>query len=432
MMKQLVARLLAVGAYEGETATRASKRRIIVAAVTLATLLTVPTVADDFSAGLFWVAITNVVLLAAGVAFLVGLKLKPRIFTVAVNVLFALVLTLSLVETTLLGGLLPSGLAVVFGLIVAQAALVVFGLRAALVWFALFSASVVFAVVAPNVVEPLYVVDDASVDAGANLIATGIVTIAVLLYFVRQRDHFQRQSDELLHNILPDSVAERLKSSPEMIADEYEEVSVLFADVVDFTPMSSAMPPERLVGLLNQVFSTFDRLVDEMGLEKIKTVGDEYMVASGVPLPRPDHAVAISEFALRVQEHLDNSKFDGHRIQMRIGINSGPVVAGIIGTHKFAYDLWGDVVNTASRMESEGVAGSIQISEATHELVKDTFVCESRGVIPVKGKGNIETYLLLGRFQPPNDLIPNEEDGRVRGEGQAGRPPAASSPTPAV
>jgi guanylate cyclase len=161
-----------------------------------------------------------------------------------------------------------------------------------------------------------------------------------MAYFVRQRDRFQQESDDLLHNILPDEIATRLKTDQSMIADDFDAATVLFADVVGFTPMSARMSPPELVGLLNDVFSTFDDFVQDLGLEKIKTVGDEYMVAGGVPRPRPDHAHAIADLALRVQDHCAQHQFDGHDLQLRIGINSGPVVAGIVGTHKFAYDLW--------------------------------------------------------------------------------------------
>jgi guanylate cyclase len=157
------------------------------------------------------------------------------------------------------------------------------------------------------------------------------------------------------------------------------------------------MVPAALVGLLNDVFTSFDELVAELGLEKIKTVGDEYMVAAGVPRPRADHAHAIAELALRIRDHVATTEVAGRRLSLRIGVNSGPVTAGIIGTHKFAYDLWGDTVNTASRMESEGVPGSIQIGPATYELIKDAYVCEARGRISVKGKLAMETYLLISR-----------------------------------
>ena len=158
--------------------------------------------------------------------------------------------------------------------------------------------------------------------------------------------------------------------------------------------MSALMSPAELVGQLNTVFTTFDGFVEQLGLEKIKTVGDASMVAAGVPQNRPDHAHAVAELALRIRDHTANNQIDGRNISLRIGINSGPVVARIVGTHKFAYDLWGDAVNTASRMESEGVAGSIQVTPATYELIRDKFVCEPRGVIAVKGKGRMQTYIL--------------------------------------
>jgi class 3 adenylate cyclase len=176
---------------------------------------------------------------------------------------------------------------------------------------------------------------------------------------------------------------------------------VLFADVVGFTPMSTGMSPAELVGLLNEVFTRFDGFVADLGLEKIKTVGDEYMAAAGVPLPRPDHAQAIAELALRMRNHLEANPIQGRQLSLRIGINSGPVTAGIIGTHKFSYDLWGDTVNTASRMESEGVPGSIQVSPATYELIKNAYACEPRGYIPVKGKSSMMTYLLISRRDGP-------------------------------
>jgi guanylate cyclase len=253
--------------------------------------------------------------------------------------------------------------------------------------------------VIPEFVDPVYEFSDPNAEAGPNLIALGVVIMAVTLYFVRQRDFFQKQSDDLLHNILPDSIATRLKSDTSMIADDFAEASVLFADVVGFTPMSAGMSPPQLVGLLNSVFSKFDEFVEAAGLEKIKTVGDEYMVAAGVPVPRDDHAVALAELALRIRDHVATNEFEGHKLSLRIGINSGPVVAGIIGTHKFSYDMWGDTVNTASRMESEGLPDEIQVSPATYELIRRDFGCVPRGTISVKGKGEMETYILTGTLQ---------------------------------
>jgi class 3 adenylate cyclase/CHASE3 domain sensor protein len=210
----------------------------------------------------------------------------------------------------------------------------------------------------------------------------------------------QEKSENLLLNILPKDIAELLKKKPEdSIAEQYSEASILFADVVDFTPMSSQMKPIELVELLNRVFSQFDGLVEKYDLEKIKTIGDCYMVASGVPRPRQDHAQAITCLALDMQEIVRQSDYFGRKLTFRIGINSGPVVAGVIGRKKFIYDLWGDAVNTASRMESNGTGGLVQITQETYNLIYDDFLCEARGVIKVKGKGELPVWFVRGRKQ---------------------------------
>ncbi len=206
------------------------------------------------------------------------------------------------------------------------------------------------------------------------------------------------KSERLLLNILPESISERLKAKQESIADGFEEATVLFADVVGFTPLSEKLLPEELVEFLNRVFSKFDELVGAHGLEKIKTIGDAYMVAGGLPEPRDDHAQAMAELALEMAEAVDEFEcVDGQPLQMRIGSNTGPVVAGVIGIKKFIYDLWGDTVNTASRMESHGMGGEIQVTRATYEKLKDEYILEPRGAIDVKGKGRLETWLLKGK-----------------------------------
>jgi adenylate cyclase len=234
-------------------------------------------------------------------------------------------------------------------------------------------------------------------NAAFNVIATGVVTMALMIYFIRQRDRFQRRSDDLLHAILPDQIAAQLKDEPGTIADDVPSASVLFADVVDFTAMSVTMSPAELVEMLDELFTVFDGFVAELGLEKIKTIGDAYMVASGVPVPRDDHADAIADLALRIRDHVATTTFGGRKLHMRVGIASGPVTAGIIGTDKFAYDLWGDTVNMASRMESSGLPGEIQLAPSTYELLRDRYGCERRGPVQVKGKAEMMTYLLLGR-----------------------------------
>ncbi len=202
----------------------------------------------------------------------------------------------------------------------------------------------------------------------------------------------QEKSERLLLNILPEEIARILKDEDKIIADHLNGASILFADVVNFTPMSANMSPIELVEILNGVFTHFDVLVEKYGLEKIKTIGDCYMVAAGVPRPRDDHAQAITSLALDMRDSVAKKEFNGKKLTFRIGINSGPVVAGIIGRKKFIYDLWGDAVNTASRMESHGEEGIIQISEATYKLIKDSFTCEPKGSIDVKGKGKLKVW----------------------------------------
>jgi guanylate cyclase len=396
-LKRVVDALMSIGEYPGEPATQRSRRWIMVAAIWLANLLSIPNVTGEFAAGYYWSAWGNVAILAATAGLFVGLWWKPLWFPLLVNLFFAVVFVVGLIQATVFGGLYESALIVIFGLVIAFGALIALGVRTASWWFGGFIASVAFALLVPNWIDPLYVRRNPAVDAAFNLIATGIVIFAVMVYFVRQRDRFQKESDDLLHNILPEQIADRLKANNTMIADSFESASVLFADVVDFTPMSAEMTPPELVGLLNTLFTTFDGFLEELGLEKIKTVGDAYMVASGVPETRGDHATAIADLALQIRDHLSAHEVEGHRITMRIGINSGPVVAGIIGSHKFSYDLWGDAVNTASRMESGGVPGSIQLSAATYDLIREEFICEPRGIVSIKGKGEMNTYILISR-----------------------------------
>jgi adenylate cyclase len=355
-MRRFVDAWLSIGVYPEESETQRAGRRIILATIWVASLLTVVPILIEFVYSIFWAALSDTGVIVVTALMLVSLHLKPHRFALIINLLLGTVFVVELIKTALFGGLLESGLVVIFNLLVVLAALLALGVRAASWWFAAFVGSVVFAALIHNRINPLYEPQPSSV-AAFNLIATGVLTFVVTVYFVRQRDLFQRQSDDLLHNILPDEIAARLKANASMVADSFEAVSVLFADVVDFTPMSAGMSAADLVILLNRIFTIFDAIVKELGLEKIKTIGDEYMVASGVPVPRRDHAEAVAELALRLRDHVATKEFEGRRIRLRIGINSGPVVAGIIGTHKFAYDLWGDVVNTASRMQPEGTAG---------------------------------------------------------------------------
>jgi adenylate cyclase len=216
--------------------------------------------------------------------------------------------------------------------------------------------------------------------------------------YIRDLELEREKSDRLLLNILPGPIAARLKETEGTLADHFTDVTVLFADIVDFTRLSAGMHPTKVVNLLNEIFSEFDRLAEERGLEKIKTIGDAYLVVGGIPQPRADHAEAIGELALDMKDAINFfAEQLGIPFNMRIGINSGSVVAGVIGSKKFIYDLWGDTVNVASRMESHGLPGCIQVTQDTYNLLRDTFLFEERGIVDIKGRGQMQTYLLVGR-----------------------------------
>jgi class 3 adenylate cyclase len=207
------------------------------------------------------------------------------------------------------------------------------------------------------------------------------------------------KSEHLLLNILPSAIADRLRQGEKVIADGFEEVTVLFADIVNFTELSASVPPVQLVCLLNEIFSKFDGLAEKYGLEKIKTIGDAYMVVGGLPVFDPDHAEAIADMALDMQDVISN--FDsglGQPFKIRIGINTGAVVAGVIGIKKFIYDLWGDAVNVASRMESHGLSDHIQVSQSTYTILENKYKFTDRGKIMIKGKGEMQTYFLINKI----------------------------------
>ncbi len=237
-----------------------------------------------------------------------------------------------------------------------------------------------------------------------NIMGTTCILYAVMRYFQSQKEYTlqalaleQDRSEKLLLNVLPKSIAMRLKDNNVSIADSHDSVSILFADIVGFTKLTESMKPEKLVNLLSQLFSRFDLLVEQFDLEKIKTIGDGYMVVGGAPVQIDDHAELITKLALNMQDALTIfNKEQNHSLQMRIGISSGPVVAGVIGTSKFAYDLWGDPVNMASRMEQTALPNSIQVSEATYKLLNKNNAFVIRNKVRVKGKGDLNTYILQG------------------------------------
>jgi adenylate cyclase len=305
----------------------------------------------------------------------------------------------------LVGGFLPSGGVGLWGLLAPLGALVFLEVRQAIAWFVAYVAVFLLTGVAGEVLLsnadlPVWFI---STMLALNIVGTASIAFTILASFAHQRNVAltalraeQEKSEALLLNILPSAIAERLKAAAQPIADHFAAASIVFADVVDFTPLAQHLPPTEMVSMLDHLFSRFDALVERHGLEKIKTIGDCYMAAAGVPNADPAHARKAARLALDMRDELVASTQPGSReLELRIGINSGPVVAGVIGTKRFLYDLWGDAVNTASRMESHGTPGAIQITGATYDLLKDEFVCKRRGTIDVKGKGEMETWYLV-------------------------------------
>jgi adenylate cyclase len=328
-------------------------------------------------------------------------RFHPFLVTQLLDILFSPTAGMMLV-----GGFLPSGAVGLWGILAPLGALVFLEARQAVRWFVAYVLVFLLLGLAGEVLFP-----DADLPVGftstmlaLNVIGAGAVAFTLLAVFADQRNAAltalraeQEKSEALLVNILPGSIAARLKAADQTIADHFDATSILFADVVDFTPLSQRLSPAETVDILDRLFSHFDSLVERHGLEKIKTVGDCYMAAAGVPDPHQDHARRAALLALDMREAVATSTVAGREgLELRIGINSGPVVAGVIGRKRFLYDLWSDAVNTASRMESHGTPGEIQITRETYELLKDEFVCRPRGTISVKGKGEMETWYLDG------------------------------------
>jgi adenylate cyclase len=309
-----------------------------------------------------------------------------------------LILLLPFLLMVALGGFFNGSAVVLWALICPMGAMLFDEPRHAPRWFLAFTVLVALS----GFLQP-YVRADNNLSPGLvnvffviNLIGVGSLVFMMVFYFVGQKNMFQQKSESLLLNILPKEIAAILKNESRTIADHYDDASVLFADMVGFTPLSAQLPPVEMVELLNEVFSFFDSLLDKYNVEKIRTIGDSYMVASGVPRGRPDHAQALACMALEMRDHITVHTFgNGQRVNFRIGINSGSMIAGVIGKRKFVYDVWGDAVNVASRMESHGLGGAVQITKATYELIKDEFVCEPRGRVNVKGKGEMEVWLVV-------------------------------------
>lgn len=400
VIRRLVERLAFLGVAAGDSdEVRVQKVTLTLAAVTV-TVLAVIWVATYLALGLpisAAIPFTYQVVAIASLAVFARTK-DYRLFRFSQIVIIFL---LPFLLQWSLGGYAASSAVSLWALVGALGSLFFYSAREAIPWFGLFLALTV----ASGIAEPALAEHAAAIPTPIrdtffvlNILGVSVTAYVLLQYAVRTRDAAMASSERLLLNVLPRPIAERLKREAGIIADGHPEVTVVFADIVEFTAFTERTAPERVIGVLDEIFSAFDALAERFGLEKIKTVGDAYMVVAGLPHPRPDHAAAAAEMALAMQDELGRLRAAlDVDLTIRVGMQSGPVIAGVIGRRKFTYDLWGDTVNTASRMESSGVPGRIQVTENVYERLRSTYEFEARGEIEVKGKGRLRTYLLSSR-----------------------------------
>src|SRR5687768_7836881 len=400
-------RALSIGADPRDTADERFRKRLLVGVA----LIILP--AGLVWGYLYWVVGEHEVALTPW-AYMTGSAISLAVFARTRSLAFlrtaqqVLILVAPASGTVMLGGLDESSSVILWSLFAPLGAVAFDRPGRAWPWFGAFVATMVLALALSEVVRP----DGADLPNGfvrtfdvLNIVVVSLVAMLLLVTFARGRDTAQARVETLLLNVLPAEVAQRLQSDPNSIADHFDDASILFADVVDFTPLSSQLDAREVVGILDRLFTSFDEVVDRYDVEKIKTIGDCYMVAAGVPRKRPDHAHALAALALEMPTCARSCVPDGsgHDLRLRIGISSGPVVAGVIGRRRFLYDLWGDTVNMASRMESHGTPDCIQITRSTWELLRTDFMTEPLGLVDVKGKGAVETWRLLGTrdsFEP--------------------------------
>jgi adenylate cyclase len=393
-------RLAEVGALPSDSEELRIRKTVLVLSATLMASLAVVWVATYAALGL-WVS--------AAIPLAYQVASAASIYTFARTRRYRLFRTSQLWMSLLLpfalqwslGGFRSSSAVCLWAVMAPLGALLFVGARQSIPWFLAFAGLVAVSAA----LDPALAAGAPDIPRGVelaffalNLIGPATTAYALLQYFVRAREREQAKSERLLLNVLPEPVAARLKKKEGVIADAYPDVTVLFADIVGFTALSERLSAADVVALLDGVFAGWDALAAQHGVEKIKTIGDAYMAAGGIPLPRDDHAHAIAELALAMGPEFERRSAEaGLALEVRIGIDTGPVVAGVIGRAKFIYDLWGDTVNTASRMESHAMPGTIQVTPRTYEHLREGYELEPRGTVELKGKGPMATYLLLGR-----------------------------------
>ena len=405
-LPDLIGRLARIGSLPDDPPDEALKKQTLVLAAGTITALSVIWVVTYGLLGLYVAASIPFAYQIVSIISLIAFA-KTHRYRFFRRSELALSLLLPFFLQVSLGGFVDSSGVILWSFTAPLGALLFAGRREAGLWFAAFVA----VVAAAGTLDPFLGSEAAHIPTAIQILffALNIAGVTgtcyfLLTYFVLQRDVMaaraeaeHERSERLLLNVLPPAIAQRLKDGEAVIADRVSDAGVLFADLAQFTQLSETMPPEDLVRLLGEVFTAFDELAERHGIEKIKTIGDAYMAASGLLEPRPSHAEALARVALSMQDVMKAYPM----LELRVGLDVGPVVAGVIGRSKFIYDLWGDTVNTASRMESHGVPGSIQVTERACDRLIERFELEPRGTIDVKGKGSVRTYLLLAERASP-------------------------------
>lgn len=422
-------RLSEIGGLPSDSEDLRVRKTVLVLSSTLMASLSFVWVATYAALGLWVCAVIPFVYQVASAASIYTFALTRRYLLFRRSQLWMSLLLPFTLQWSL-GGFRTASAVALWAFTAPLGALLFVGARQSVFWFAAFAGLVAVSAA----LDPTLSARAPDVPSGVvvtlfamNVLGVATTAFALLQYFTRARERAlaaleveQAKSERLLLNVLPEPVAARLKEHEGLIADACPAVTVLFADIVGFTPLAERLSASDVVALLDRVFARWDQLAADHGVEKIKTIGDAYMVAAGIPAPREDHAEAIAEMALTMGPEFARLANDaGHALQVRIGIDTGPVVAGVIGRAKFIYDLWGDTVNTASRMESYAQPGSIQVTQRTFERLRGLYEFRPRETIDVKGKGRMVPYLLLGRRSDPSPQ-PDSNDYFRESKGQRG------------
>lgn len=383
-------------ALDEDSDTRRFQKVLVVVASFVGSIATLFNAMTLFSGGLDpvgWAYVVSASILLAGC---LALLTWPGAYVFVTTVLLVDVLLITAISQVLSGGITSGLYALPWAIFAPLGAALALGGRHALAHLALFVVVVATVAVVDPYAQSVAISQSALLSFNVpSLLSLGLMAGATSLYLLRQVERFRTEAESLLHNVLPDSIATRLKAHDTAIADRFENVAVVFADIVGFTPLSSGADPEEIVTMLDSIFSDFDRLAQAHRVEKIKTIGDSYMAASGLSEPNDDHTEAAIEFALGMLTAMETrTGLDGQPIRLRIGINIGPVVAGVIGENRLIYDLWGDTVNVASRMESNGLIDTIQVTQAVKDRAPIKYSFNRRDPILIKGKGKTTTYTL--------------------------------------